>query len=396
VVIERGDTHGLPAAAAACVEGKLRDLRLPKASAASALGVAQLQLQVPAPPGTVVAGPTVSTAYELAVAAMDGEEELGSGRLVLPVGEVPPLRIRATPPLAHPGDEVTFEFVTGPSWVGDLPERAWLMQGTANLVEGEVAEKAVTLRIPESARGFLHLEYAGARAVVFSAPAEPLRVALSTDRPSYEPGAVARLTVSTTHGGAPVPAGVSLAGVDQLLGQLAPLLGPDELGRVTVRATSGQPPFGAFDARALALGQIRGENAARAAVMRVSQLPMDPAGDQGASLAIAGGVDRDTVMIRNFFRVLLVVADRVRAWESSAAEGERLDNARLVALWDEAVASLDGDDPAVDAFRRPLTLAVVPEPLLAKASPRALVSDATRLPEDLEDFVQYVTREVEP
>ena len=108
------------------------------------------------------------------------------------------------------------------------------------------------------------------------------------------------LTVTTMAGDKPTAAGVGLMGVDSTLAQLAPLLGPDEWGRVTVRATSDRPAFDAFDPKALTLGQVRGDNAAKAAVLRISQLPMDYAGDEAvyaatkfAQVGLAGGLDRE-------------------------------------------------------------------------------------------------------
>jgi hypothetical protein len=315
--------------------------------------------------------------------------------VVLPVGAVPPMRLRAQPPLAHPGDEVAIEFVRGPSWSGSLPVELQLWNGGVEVDKVKVVDKVATFRLPADADGFLRAEFAGARAVVFVSPADPLSVTLATDRKKYEPGDTASLTVTTRRGEAPTQAGVGLVGVDAMLGQLAPLLGPDDYGRVTVRATADKPAFGAFDPKALALGQIRGENAAKAAVLRVTQLPMDPAGDAAASASAQSTFDPRVELVENFYRVFGRAADDLSAWEKSAPATEQLDPARMVAFWNAALAAVEAEGhPVVDGYGRRLTLAVVPLDLLAQVDPRKLVSDATRMPEDAEDFVRYVQREV--
>ena len=230
---------------------------------------------------------------------------------------------------------------------------------------------------------------------MFVQPHDPLTVTMATDAPSYRPGDVAKLTVTTTAGGAPRAAGVGLVGVDSTLGKLAPLLGPDDYGRVTVRTTSDRPAFDAFDPRALVLGQIQGENAAKAAVLRISNLPMDPAGDRpthGAGSRLATTAEQRT---DNFYRALATTVAKVRAWEESAPAGDMMDPARMVALYDEALDDLRREgQPAVDGFGRPLTLDLLPPELLEQVDPRRVVADATRLPEDIESFTRYVDEEV--
>ncbi|MCB9688408.1 MAG: hypothetical protein H6735_25435 [Alphaproteobacteria bacterium] len=397
LLLEQPGHDGLSPTASSCVASALRGASLRDPATADAVGVHQARLSVPAPPGTRREQPTVSTAYELKVVARADGEALGDGRLILPVGAVPNMRLRATPSLTTPDTDVTIELVRGPTWRGDLPKEMRLYEGTVEVAKAEVKDKAATFHIPADVEGFLYTEFGGARAVVFVAPADPLSVQVASDQKAYEPGGTAHLTVTTRHGDAPVAAGVTLVGVDSLLAQLAPLTGPDDFGRVTVRATSDQPPFGTFDARALALGQIRGENAARAAVMRIGQLPRDPAGDQPASANGGSVVVTDEVLVRNFYRALGRTAAAIRAWEKTAPAQEQLENDAVVGLWDDALADLRKEgDPAVDAWGRELSLAVLPREMLAQVDPRKLVSDGTRRPEDVEDFVTWVVREVQP
>lgn len=391
--------HGLSAGAVGCLRASLAGLRLPEPVEASVLGLAHGTLSVPRPPGMHTPQPTATTAYELAVSAVAGDELLGEGTVVLPVGQIPPLRMRATPSLATPGTEVTVELLRGPGFQGSLPDdlELRLLEGTIEVAKAKVKEKQATFTIPGDVEGFLHVEWNGARAVVFVQPAAPLAVGLSTDHRTYRPGERGTLTVTTRAGDRPVPAGVGLVGVDQTLGQLAPLLGPDDFGRVTVRATSDRPAFGAFDPRALALGQIRGEHAAKAAVMRLTNLPMDPAGDAPAAATGRREADTGEALTSSFYRALDQTTAKVREWERSAAQGEVMQPALMAQLWGQALADLSSaGEPAVDGYGRPLSLAVVPLDLLALVDPRAVVADATRLPEDVVDWIPYVQREVRP
>jgi hypothetical protein len=387
------DPRDAPGASDACVRAALGSGRLPTEATAEALGVTRVSLVQPQSGAAPPPQPTTSVAYELAVEVQGAAPR--AGRVVLPVGVIPAMRLRAQPPLAHPGDEVAVELVRGPSFGGTFPEELSLYAGSSEVGRVKVVDKVATFRVPEGADGFLHADFAGARAVVFVRPVDPLTVTVSPDRATYAPGDSASLTVTARRGEAPAQAGVSLVGVDSMLGQLAPLLGPDDFGRVVVRAKADAPAFGAFDPKALALGQIRGENAARAAVARVTQLPMDPAGDLSASANAASTFDPRAALVENFYRVLVRAADDLAAWEATAPSSEHLDAARMVRVWNGALRAVeDQGHPVEDGYGRRLTLDVVPLDLLAQVDPRKLVSDATRMPEDAEDFVQYVQREV--
>ena len=251
--------------------------------------------------------------------------------------------------------------------------------------------------MPDDARGFLHVEWSGARTVIFVREPEPLTVAVSTDASTYRPGSLASLTVTTQAGAGPRAAAVGLVGVDQALADLAPLLGPSDYGRVTVRATSDQPAFGAFDPRALALGQISGENAAKAALLRVSEVPLDAAGDQVVNASASASVDTETELVAAFYRALEATLSIVGEWERTAPETEQLTAPRMVALYQQALEQLrTSGQPAVDAFGRELRLTLIPEDLLAQLEPRRVVVDATRLPEDVVSLERYVRTELSP
>ena len=393
--IEPGTGHGLSPGIIQCLRNGLAGLRLDKPAAQTAMGVATAKLSVPRPPGYAAPQPTTRTAYELAVSATDGARVLGEGKVIVEVGTVPSLRLRPDPSLVGPGETLKVDLIRGPGFYGDLPERLHLMDGTAIVSSAKVEDKAATWTIPDDASGFLHVQWRDARATVFVKPASPLSVAISTDRPVYQPGETAKLTVTTRAGESPVAAGIGLVGVDATLAQLAPLVGPNDFGRVTVRAESSQPAFGIYGPHALKQGLIRGENAAKAVVLRIDTLPMDPAGDSPSSGSGQEQADTEAQTSRSFYRALDRATARLRAWEEAAKDNELLEPEEMVQIWRSALADLrDEGDPAVDGYGRELDLAVLPPALLAMTDPRTLVADGARLPEDFVGWTQYVEQEV--
>ncbi len=381
---------GLPAAARGCVESQLRAVSLGKPyEGAPAAGVSIATLNVPKPPGYRAPQPQARAGFELAVAAAREGKEAGSSRLRLGVGTILPLRARAEPPIAAAGDAVTVKLLRGPNFSGVLPEELWLRQGVDQVVKAKASDEGFVFQLPSDASGFYDVEYAGARAVIFVAPNDPLTVALSTDQAVYRPGDEATLTVKTTAGEKGHPAAVMLAGVDQTLSQLRPLTSPDDLGAATVRVESVTKAFDVFDARMLALGQVRGTNAAQAAVLGVGQLPSDHAGDVSTYGNGSVEVPAEEALSTAFYAVLEALVPRVRAWEDQA-DGKTMKPVDMVGLWNEARAAVQ----ATDGYGRPLGLDVLPDDLLAQVDPRSMVADATKLPEDVEPWIPYVRSEV--
>lgn len=393
--VRRHANTGLSPSTLSCVAARLAGLRLDEPAPEASMGESVATLRIPQAPGQEVPQAITRTAYELEVsAALDGQD-MGSGRIVLEPGVIPAVRLRATPSLADPGAEVVVEVFRGPQYGGDLPDELELMHGSVELQEVELEENAATFTIPDHARGFLHVDWAGARTVIYVRDPNPLAVTVSTDAAAYRPGDTAALTVRTLAGDSPRAAAVGLVGVDEALSQLAPLLPPDDYGRITVRAESQRPAFGTFDPKALALGRLRGENAAKATLLRISELPMDAAGDERISTDGETRVDTETDTLAAFYRALEATIARVRAWEEEAPESEKLDPERMVALYRAALADLRSDgEPAVDAFGRELRLTLLPGELLAQLEPQQVVSDATRLPEDLVSLERHVREEV--
>lgn len=397
IEIQRGAGTGLAPSVLGCLQRGLAELELSEVPTTTSLGQSVAELRLPQRPGQDPPEATTETAYQLEVVAQRGDAELGRGRLVLPVGHIPPIRLRATPSLALPGDDVLVEVFRGPDYGGDLPGSLSLMQGTVELSEVELDGNGARFTLPDDVRGFLHVSWAQARTVIYAQEPAPLTVSVATDAAAYRPGATAVLTVRTESAGRAEPAGVGLVGVDQALSQLAPLLAPDDMGRVTVRATSDRPAFGTFDPRALALGRVSGENAAKATLLRIADLPMDAGGDERQSAGASSRADTETELLTSFYRVLETTIAAVREWERSAPDTETLDPSRLVELYDGARATLRrAGTPAVDGFGRELTLPALPPDLLAQLEPQRVVSDATRLPEDLVSLERHVREEVAP
>lgn len=398
-VIEPLDTAGLPRSTRACVARALRSLTLTDPSPSDRMGTTTVVLRVPSADEGPPPEALTRTAYALRVAAFvaDDPTPRGEGRLVLPVGVVPDVRLRATPSLVAPGDSVTVEVLRGPDFVGTLPRRLRLMQGTVEIDEVEVEDNRAVFTVPDDVSGFLSTLWGGGRAVVFVRPADPLVVTVTSDRTTYRPGDEATLTVTTTADGQPEPAGVGLSGVDATLARLAALPGPQDLGRATVRAQSTTPAFGVFDPVGLALGQVAGENAAMATVLRVGTLPADAAGDRPVATRESVAADVETPLTLGFYRALEDAAQRVRAWEATAPESELLTPARMVGFWQATLAELEAAGaPALDGFGRTLVLDVLPEPLLAQLDPRRMATEGTRLPEDVVNWFAYVQDEGRP
>jgi hypothetical protein len=376
----------------ACVEARLRGLALDEPAGADGLAVARLRVALPARLKTGKPQPTIVQGYELLVtAAVDG---LPATKLRVAPGSVPPLRLRATPVLARPGDKIAVQLIRGPSFSGTLPDRVTL-DHIAGHGEAKVDPETHTaeLVLDDKAEGWCQLGAGGASTLVFVRPKGELAVTVTPGRESYAPGQTAELAIATRVGGRGAPAAVGLIGVDESLAQLAPLPGPDDLGRVRLAPTMAVPAFGVLDAQALALGRIRGANAAAATVLLVSSVPTPPELD-----AVAGGdgatpFDPSVELTDRFYTVLAELHAQTRRWEAEAPAKDRMHPATMAALWARALQACAGRGERVDdAFGRPLRLGRLPADLLALTDPRAVVVSGTRLPEDVESWSAWVAK----
>ncbi len=317
-------------------------------------------------------------------------EGVGQTTLRMHEGTVPDLRLRFSEVVVAPGDEVQLTAVRGPGFTGWFPDGFSLMQGDRLMVKFpfDPNNRAGTLTIPPDASGFGTVEWQGAKAVLYVRPKAELHVAL-TNPTAWTPGGEGSLTVTTTNHGSPTAAGVTISGVDSTMSALATLPAPDDWAGTTVLATSDSPAFGVLDAKALQTGQIQGDFALQATVLRISGLPPTSPAADSVTTSASGTPDVETPLSASFYAQYAELRTAERAWEKSAAASDLMTAERMVRLWEETLAK----HPATDPFGRPLHLSALPGDLQALVDPRVVVADASHLPEDVENWSVYVATE---
>ena len=386
----------LSAADRACVRAAVSAARLERPASADAIAVARLRAT--AAPSRAVAQPQPTTmlGYAFSVSAEKAGESLGETTLRLRPGVVPPVRLRADPVLATAGQTVTVEVLRGPDLDRELPDELELRSPDGARIEAALDPKTRTaaFALPAGQEGWFEVSLWDAVARVYVAPAANLEVAVAAGAATLAPGETATLTVTTTAGGQPVPAGVSLVGVDATLGQLAPLPGAGDLDDLRAAVETDAPAFDALDGQALAMGRVRGANAAAATVLRVSRVPAAEDLETPVSAHSDARFDPVPVLTDRFYAVLAALHARVRVWETSAPEGEQMTPARMAGFWREARGAVEAEGgQATDAYGRALRLSMLPADLLALTDPRQVVVDGTRLPEDVERWDRFVAEE---
>jgi hypothetical protein len=249
--------------------------------------------------------------------------------------------------------------------------------------------------VPAGTEGWMETNWSGARALIYVKPTQQLEVQLAAESPRYAPGQLARINLDTKVGGTGASAAVGLFGVDESLGQLAPLPGADDLARIRPKVAVSSPAFGVLDPQALAMGRIRGANAAAATILRVSSLPTPAELDAPIYASGAGGFDPVIELTDHFYAVLGELHEQARAWEESAPVDEKMSPKTMAGLWEKAIDSCaKKDQPVTDAYGRRLKLSRLPSDLLALTDPRAVIVSGTRLPEDVENWNGFVAREM--
>ena len=391
-----GDDGDGPGAAAAlpCVSARFAGARLAldEPAESDALGLIRFSVSPPeAASGDERPQPTTMLGYELLVSAdLPGAP---STRLRVAPGTIPDLRLRVTPVLARAGVKVTAELIRGPGFAGTLPKEARLHHRKGDLTE-KLDGKTATFTIAPGTEGWCEIQAGGARAVVYVQPDADLAVSVTPGQDRYGPGQQAELTIKTLLGGRGGPAAVGLFGVDESLGQLATLPGPDELARLRPPVETSSPAFGVLDGQALTLGRIRGPHAAAATVLRVSKIPEDAQLDAVISASGESAFDPVQELTDSFYVVLAELHVQVRQWEAKAPPAEQMTPKKLAETWADAVKACQRrGEPVTDAFGRPLRLSRLPADLLALTDPRAVVVVGTRLPEDVENWAAWVQKE---
>lgn len=387
----------LAASAMPCIQERFARVRLPAfARPVEALGVVRLTVHPTGEQGRqAVSHATTFLGYELKVSGTQGGESVGETKLVLRPAEVPLTRLRATPVLARGGEEVRIELMRGPQFEGPLPDTLVLQAGNQRMEEKvDKATRSVRFKLPEDFEGWALSYWEGAQSRVYVAPRAQLSVEVTPDKQRYAPGELARLQLQTRVDGQDGPAAVGLFGVDETLAQLAPLPGPDAMGRLRPAPTVASPAFGVLDGQALAMGRIRGANAGSAAVLRVSDVPRREHTQPRVSVNAVMPFEPESELTEPFYAVLGELHAQVRTWEEKAPAGQTLDPAGMARLWEGALAACEKrGDKVTDAFGRRLKLSRLPVDLLALTDPRAVVSSGTRLPEDVENWNAWVARE---
>ena len=393
------DPKGEPKAAGAlaCAQAALptgKRIGLAEALASDVLGLARLTA-TPAGQDAASPRPQASTmlGYELLVSADLPAHP--STKLRVAPGTIPNLRLRVTPSVAAAGETVTAELIRGPQFTAKLPKELTLtcLARTAQLPLDAQTHMAMTVLEPGT-EGWCAIEGGGARGLVYVRPQGELAVSVAPDRPRYAPGQMAQLHVQTTLGGRGGRAAVGLFGVDQSLGQLVTLPDGGDLARVRPTVATSAPAFGTFDGQALALGRVRGANAAAAVVLRVTSIPEPPALDAVVSSHAESHFDPVAELTDHFYIVLAELHAQTRKWEAAAPVGELMTPTTMAGLWKAALAACKmRGEPVDDAYGRELRLARLPGDLLALTDPRAVVVVGTRLPEDVENWAAYVHAE---
>jgi hypothetical protein len=381
-------------AALPCVTSRFAAARmaLDEDAASDAIGLVRFAVELPA--GAAEARPQATTmlGYELEVIAdIDGKP---SATLRVPPGAVPDLRMRVTPVLARPGDKVTAELIRGPQFTGKLPDRLALDCLKHHAEQALDRDRRAMLELAGDTEGWCAISGGGVLARIYVRPRAELTVSVVPRRDRYAPGDKAELAIQTTIGGNGGKAAVGLFGVDDSLGQLVPLPGADALARLRPRVETRSPAFGVLDGQALALGRIRGANAAAATVLRVSATPTPPELDAVVSGRAESSFDPIEELTDRFYAVLAELHTQVRAWEAKAPPAEKMTPAAMARLWRAALEACAARGQRVDdAYGRTLRLSRLPGDLLSLTDPRAVVVVATRLTEDVENWLAWVARE---
>ena len=96
----------------------------------------------------------------------------------------------------------------------------------------------------------------------------------------------------------------------------------------------------------------------------------------------------------HFYTVLAELHAQTRKWEAVAPPDEKMHPKAMSELWVKALDACEArGENVTDAFGRRLRLSLLPADLLALTDPRAVVVVGTRLPEDVENWSEWVAKE---
>ncbi len=330
--------------------------------------------------------------YELLVEAIAGDERIGKTKVRLRPGRIPPLRLRPSQVVAEPGATVDIKVLRGPDFSGKLPKKLVMThEGQRMTADFDPQTRVARFTLPEGQSGWYAVKLQDARTAVFVPERRNLTVDVTPNQPRYSPGAQAVLAVRTTALGQPTPAMVGLFGVDQSLQQLAPLPGPEVWSQMLVLPQLSSSAFGALDAVALVSGRVQGAAALAATVLRVSQVPKREAIDRSVTAETSERFDPTIPLTDSFYGLLTRLMARVRQWDAEAPREAQMVPSVMAELWNEVVAKAPAG-MREDPFGRTMRLNLLPDDLLALVDPRVVVTNGTRLPEDVDNWIRWVRR----
>jgi hypothetical protein len=386
------DSNGGDAAnALSCATSRMGSrVQLDEPALEDSIGVIHFSVSLPESERHVRPQATTRLGYQFTITAdIEGSP---STKLVVDPGTIPDLRMRVSPVLAAPGDSLTAELLRGPNFSAELPQKLQL-QCLKHAAEAKLdKEHRTKFKLPREVEGWCQISGGGAQALVYVKPTSELKVTVASESPRYAPGQQAKLNIQTLIGGRGGRAAIGLFGVDESLAQLATLRAPDDMASVQPKVETPTPAFGTLEGQALALGRIRGANAAAATVLRVGAIP--PAAELDALVEVNGATHFDAIeeLTDRFYAILPELYAQARAWEANSKASDKMRPATMAALWDKALAACESRKERVDdAFGRRLSLQVLPADLLALTDPHVVVG-GTRVPEDVENWAAWVQK----
>jgi hypothetical protein len=426
--LEGPSASGISSAVRECLHRKFRDKPLAEPATEDGLGVVSLEIKGVEQRVHTVEPAQTKLGYELLISAAGENAPARSTTIFIPPGEVPRLRLRATPTMAKPGDEITVEMIRGPTWQGPLPrsisvgngrqiltalldyehrkvkygskdeEKGWITPDGREPLAATLdpaRRRTFAFRLPSRGEGWFKIQAQSVTTHVFVAPAAQLSVALKTDHPAYKPGATAHLDVETKSGDRGTKAAVGLFGVDDTMAALVALPGPDAFQKLHPTIPMSGASFAQLDGEALVFGRVRGRNAAAAIMAKVGDPEgLGPTEARPTAINAMTTFDGDALFLDGFYNVLSELHAQVRDWNERTPAGIEMHPKTMAELWGKALdACAQKGERASDAFGRRLRLSIIPRDLLALADPRMVVNDGTRLPEDVEDWAGYVAKE---
>jgi hypothetical protein len=392
--VDQPEGMRLSSATTSCIKRTLTGLRLEEPANDEHLGFVRLNITASPQVSRPSAPQRTKLGYAFNVEAQGPTEAIGSTPLIMDQGTVPSLRIRLDPVLAKPGETVKVAVLRGPGNTLKPPKHLMVHHERKKPIKVEIDKESLTgsFALPADAKGWYVVNHERESAKIFVRSDTALSVTLTPDKLAYSPGDSATLKLSTKAGDTPIQAAVGLIGVDNSLAQLVRLPGPDAMSSLRLPVKTTKPAFGVLEGQALTMGRIQGDNAAAATVMRVSQVPSPEETDRTVTEHVSGHFDPSAVLTDHFYSVLAQLHRETRNWER---ETKALLRPKAVPpLWDKAIAACTArGEPVDDAYGRTLRLSHLPDDLLALTAPRALISDATRVPEDVINWAAWVRKE---